>query len=94
MKCFKQGTDLCFYETIMENKLQRKKNGIPESRSEAMGTGLGDGDGDRTKWRNWGNILEGTLTIPAWISPDMRGDGEEKTEDVSQASCFHRKAVL
>lgn len=48
----------------MENKLWRKKNGIPETRSEAVGTGLGEGNGNRTKWRDWGNILEGTLTIP------------------------------
>ena len=33
----------------MENKLQRKKNGIQETRSEMMGTGLGDDIEDREK---------------------------------------------
>ena len=34
----------------MENKLQRRKIGIQETKSEMMGIGLGDGSGDRETW--------------------------------------------
>ena len=38
------------YKIIMENKLQRRKIGIQETKSEMMGIGLGDGSGDRETW--------------------------------------------
>ena len=48
----------------MENKLQRRKIGIQETKSEMMGIGLGDGSGDRETWMDWRELSERKLVVP------------------------------